>query len=312
MAEVCTLGQVAASELDRLRTDNRPTGLPSGFDLERRVPGGIPRDKVTTIFAEAGNFKTTVKNHILISMAEAGHRVLDVTLEDSKELSAHRFLARHNGVSYGAISGGVLNSEAVAALELPAAARAVADRIIMVDDIDPTVEAIFSMANAAASSKGGLSCLAIDYVQLLAGAGGMKDRLDHLMVTAQAFAKRRKVAVILVSQQKQANERERENPRPETGDMLGSSAMRIGSKLIIGLFCPYNYCKAPGTAKGPYGIYAKYLSANPMHADVYPEILEAWILKNVLGSEGALHLRVHRQTGVIENYDAEMRPYIGQ
>jgi KaiC/GvpD/RAD55 family RecA-like ATPase len=308
VAEVCTLGQVAATELNRLRLDNKPTGLPSGFDLERRVPGGIPRDKVTTIFAEAGNFKTTVKNHILISMAEAGHRVLDVTLEDSKELSAHRFLARHNGVSYGAISGGVLNSVDVARLELPPEARATADRIIMVDDIDPTVEAIFEMANAAANSKAGLACLAIDYVQLLAGPGGMKDRLDHLMVTAQSFAKRRKVAVLLVSQQKQANERERDNPRPETGDMLGSSAMRIGSKLILGLFCPYNYCKAPSSTKGAYGMYAKYLSANPAHVETYPEILEAWVLKNVLGQEGALHLRVHRQTGVIENYDDAMRP----
>jgi hypothetical protein len=85
--------------------------------------------------------------------------------------------------------------------------------------------------------------------------------------------------------------------------------MRIGSKLLIGLFRPYEYCKAPG-AKGPYSMYGRFLSANPAHAEVYPSILECWILKNVLGEAAPVHLRVHPSTGVLESFDDYMRPYL--
>lgn len=302
---VRTLGEVAATELQRLRADQRPTGLPSGLGIERRVPGGIPLDKVTTLFAESGHFKTTVKNHILISMAEAGYKVLDVSLEDSKELSAHRYLARLSGVPYGAIAGGVMSDEQLAALEVPPSATVVGNRVLVADDVEPTADAIFTMARDT-----GVHAVAIDYVQLLAGPGSLKDRLDELIVKSQRFSKKHKVAVLLVSQQKQAAEREREDPRPDVNDMLGSSAMRIGSKLILGLFCPFNYCKAPSQTKGAYGPYARFLSANPVHADIYPEIVECWILKNVLGMPAPVHLRVNRATGLVSNADELMRPYL--
>lgn len=307
MAQVRTLAEVASAELDRLRTDTGPSGLPSGLDLERWVPGGIPRDKVTTIFAEAGNFKTTVKNHLLISMAESGHRVLDVSLEDSPELSAHRYLARLSGVPYGAISGGVMSDEQLESLGVPASAKATAERVLCVDSIDPTADNIFQLA-----MEQRVSAVAVDYVQQVSGHGSLKDRLDDLVMKAQRFSKRHKVAVILVSQQKQDSERgDSGDPRPQKGDALGSSAMRICSKLLIGLFCPSEYCKAPSSTKGPYGIYAKFLSAHPAHADIYPEIVEAIILKNVLGRPNcAVHLRVNRETGLVTNFDEYMRAFV--
>lgn len=305
MAEVRTLGEVAASELQRLQTDQRPTGLPSGLGIERRVPGGIPRDKVTTIFAEAGNFKTTFKNHLLISMAEAGHRVLDVSLEDSTELSAHRYLSRLSGVPYGLIAGGVMSKEQVGQLEVTQTAREVADRVLIVDSIDPTPDNIFRCA-----VEQRVSAVTVDYIQLLAGPGGLKDRLDDLMIKAQRFAKKHRIAPIFISQQKQGNERdEADDPRPKKGDALGSSAMRIGSKLLIGLFRPYSYCKAPSSPKGPYGVYSRFVSANPAHAEIYPQFLECWILKNVLGAETPVLLKVQPETGVMSNADDLIRPY---
>ncbi len=306
MALVRTLGEVVETELHRLQTCLEPTGLPSGLDLERRVPGGIPRDKVTTVFAEAGNFKTTFKNHLLISMAERGYRVLDVSLEDSSELSAHRYLARLSGVSYGAIAGGVISKDDLNKLGVTAAAKAVADRVLVVDNIDPTVDNIFRCA-----LDNGVQAVAVDYIQLLSGGGSLKDRLDDLMVKAQRFAKKQRIAPILISQQKQGNERdEQDDPRPKVGDGLGSSAMRIGSKLLMGLFRPYKYCKAPSSVKGPYGMYSRFLSANPAHADIYPQIIECWILKNVLGAEAPVHLRVEPATGVMTNADELLRPYL--
>lgn len=300
-----TLSDVCSTELTRLRTDQRPTGLPTGLGIERRVPGGIPCDKLTLLFAEAGNFKTTFKNHVLISMAEAGHKVLDVSLEDSAELSAHRYLARLSGVPYGVIAGGVMDQPQLDSLDLPASAAAVGARVLMGDTLKPTAEDIFQ-----AAYDHNVDCVAVDYVQLIQGSGSLKDRLDDFVMKAQRFSKKHRKAVILVSQQKQENDRG-DDPRPQPGDMLGSSAMRIMSKLTIGLFCPSEYCKAPASTKGPYGMYAKFISAHPDHAELYPELLEAWVLKNVLGpAKTAIHLRVNRATGLIENYDEYMRSYL--
>lgn len=306
MADVRSLGDVVESELRRLQTNQQPTGLPSGLDLERRVPGGIPRDKVTTVFAEAGNFKTTFKNHLLISMAERGHRVLDVSLEDSSELSAHRYLARLSGVPYGLISGGVMSEDQVGQLGVSKLAKDVADRVLVVDNIDPTVDNIFRCA-----LEHRVEAVAVDYIQLISGHGSMKDRLDDLMIKAQKFAKRQRIAPIFISQQKQGNERdEKDDPRPKVGDGLGSSAMRIGSKLLLGLFRPAKYCPVPSNPKGPYGVYARFLSANPAHSEIYPQLIECWVLKNVLGAEAPVMLRVQPETGVMCNADEVVRPYI--
>src|SRR5690606_2255166 len=102
----------------------------------------------------------------------------------------------------------------------------------------------------------------------------------------------------------------RDDPRPRMQDMFGSSAMRVGCKLIVALFRPFNYTPAPTSSKGPYGMYARHNSAHPDNAERYRGILEAWVLKNVLGRTGALHLHVQEQTGVVENYDDAMRPYL--
>lgn len=308
--EIRTLRQVVDSELARLAShDGTPLGLPSGFGLERRVPGGIPRDKVTTLFADSGNFKTTIKNHMLVSMALQGHTVIDFSLEDTGELTADRYLARYSGVPYGEIAGGLVGGDQVTDLQPPPAAMEAAERIWVVDDIEPSIDNILEVARAC-KRKRGLSAIAIDYIQLLSGRGNLKDVLDEAVVKCQRFANSEKVAVVLVSQQNKESET-RDDPRPRMQDAFGSSAMRTGSKLIVALFRPFLFAPSPSTPKGPYGLYARYISANPENAAVYRGILEAWVLKNVLGrAQCALHLRVHEETGVVENYDDQMRSYL--
>lgn len=308
MASNRTLSDVLGVELARLQAGIRPTGLPSGIGLERRVPGGILGDKITAIFAEPGNFKTTLKNNILLAMASAGFRVLDASLEDLPELTAHRYMARHSGVGYGEIAGGTAAQVDIDRIGLTLDHTAAKNIFVPPDDMAPTVGAITELALATNAD-----CVAVDYVQLLGSDTGLnaeKQILDDAVKRFQRFARVTKTAVLLISQQKQQSDEYRANPRPNLNDMLGSSAMRIGAKLVIGLFRPWNKCKAPTQAKGPYAMYQRYLTEDPDRISIYPEILEAWVLKNVLGNIGAMHLRVHPETGYIENFDDEMRPYL--
>ncbi len=98
------------------------------------------------------------------------------------------------------------------------------------------------------------------------------------------------------------------SPRPVTGDMFGSSALRMGTKLAVGLFRPWSWCKVPTQVKGPYGPYVRWLSSHPDHIEMYPNILEVHVTKQVCGPPGAYHVLVEPETGVIKPYRMEGFP----
>ena len=301
MSNLYSLAELAGREQAKLAAGEvRPNGLASGIGLERLCPGGIPRDKVTAVYADEGTFKTTLTTHMMHSIAAAGHKVVNVSLEDSAELCAHRALGRMSGVSFGRINGGVLSEEErarVVAAQLSDAMQ----NIFVVDDVEPTMD----RALAAARAVPGCAALVVDYIQLLDDGKDQKSTLDASVRKAQLFAKSSRIAVILVSQRVKVDDQHREDPRPQTKDMFGSSAMRMGVKLAVGLFRPWNYCKVPTNAKGAYGPYVKWISSNPDNAEVYKDLLEVHVTKNVLGPPGAYHVLVHPETGVIEPYTVE-------
>lgn len=295
MSRLYSLADVTTEELDRIRRGEvSQTGLPSGIGLEGLVPGGIPRKKVTAVFADEGTFKTTFVAQMIYAMSMAGYNVLNVTLEDSAQLVAHRYLARKTGVSYGRIHGGVLTPEET---ELVLAAKVSPDakHVYIVDDIEPRWERVVAGCEAVP----GCDALIVDYLQMF---GRDPTILDNIVFSAQRYAKVKNIAIILVSQRVKI-EKDDPNPRPKTSDMFGSSAMRMGVKLAVGLFRPSAYCPTPTNAKGPYGAYCRFVSANPAHAEIYPNIIEVHVTKNLLGPGGALWCRVTPETGVIEPFN---------
>lgn len=297
MSRLYSLADVTQHELDRIqRGDIRQTGLPSGIGLEGLVPGGIPRKKVSAVFADEGTFKTTVVAQMIHAMSMAGHNVLNVTLEDSAELVAHRYLARKSGIAYGRIHGGVMTPEE-SEIVLAAKVSPDANHVYIVDDIEPRWERVVAAVEAVPDC----TALVLDYLQMF---GRDPAVLDQIVFSAQRYAKLKNIAIILVSQRVKV-EKDDPNPRPKTADMFGSSAMRMGVKLAVGLFRPFAYCPSPTNPKGPYGVYCRFVSANPAHAEVYPNILEVHVTKNLLGPGGAFWVRVYPETGVIEPFNMQ-------
>lgn len=305
MSRLYTLHELAVAEQERLRSGQpMERGLPSGIGLECLVPGGVPRDKVTAVFSDEGTFKTTLVTQMQYSMAAAGP-VVGVSLEDSTQLCTHRLLGRASGINFGRIHGGLLGLDeraAVADAYLQPALR----NMYLVDDIEPTIERCF----AAALAVPGCHALFVDYIQLLEGRSDQKTTLEHAVTASQHFAKKHRIAVVLVSQRKTIDLEgaRRDNPRPQTSDMFGSSAMRMGVKLAVGLFRPWSWCKVPTQLKGPFGPYVKWLSSHPDHVDLYPNILEVHVTKQVCGPPGAYHVLVEPATGIISPYRVEGFP----
>lgn len=281
-------------------------GLPSGVGIERFVPGGIPRDKVTVIFGEQGNYKTTVKNAVLFSLAKAGHTCLDVSLEDSSSLTVARYAAQVHGVPYGRIASG---EEKVP--EFAAEDKVVLGRIIDGSQASPKMSDIVSLAKTS-----DVSAVFVDYVQLLDGCSEDHTELANSMRLAQLSAARDRIAYILVSQVKQdvharAISRDKQgrplgSPRPTIRDCFGSAAISTSAKLGLGVFRPWAYCPAPTSEVGPFGEYCQWLN-NHLNLEKacqdYENMLELIVDKNVLGeSPKIVRLLVDRPTGKLDVY----------
>ncbi len=232
-----------------------------------------------------------------VTAAKAGHKVLNITFEDSAELFAHRFLARLTGIPFGRIHGGMLSDAQRELLAATTMTRA-ASNVTVVDDL----ETRWDRVEAAVQAVGKCDLLIVDYIQML---GRDPSTLDSAVFGAQRLAKATNMAIVFISQRTKLEKGPEANPRPETASMFGSSALRMGSKLAIGLFRPWDHCKVPTQLKGPYGPYVRWLSSHPDHADLYPNILEVHVTKNFAGPPGAYHVVVEPETGVIKEYRVE-------
>ncbi len=271
--------KLAESAKQRAAGNLKPVGLVTGLGLERYVPGGLPLDKLTMLFGETGMFKTATKQWLADQVALSGRYVLDFSLEDSAELTAQRFLARHSGIPYGRIvTGEITDEEAVRLAELAPKVREAAQRIIVVGNVPSTIEEAVRLSRHW-KRKVDLACVMVDYVQLMEmGQGNEATEIYRLCAVAQRAAHRDKVAWVLLSQMNRKFDA-RDDKRPQLGDLYGSSAMGQLCKLAIGVYRPSKYDPAPSGDS----VWSSYYANAPGGREAYRGALELWIRKNVLG-----------------------------
>jgi len=279
------------------KREGKPTvyGLASGLGLERVCPGGIPIDKVTTLFGESGNYKTTFKNNLVWGIASNGHHILDISYEDTDRLTTQRWLASQTGLGYGAIATRQISETGEKQiLEIAPSALETANRVILAGELLPDIDEVIRTARYYKRTRN-VTAVVIDYIQLL---GSEKKELDYTMRQAQLSAKRDRLAYIFISQVKQdVDARAIEKPRdrrPKISDMIGSSFMRFAPKLSIGIYRPALYEPVPKKHSEYYDFYTQ----NPEGPKIYPNIIELWMVKNVLGEPGVcIHCLVEPKTG---------------
>jgi replicative DNA helicase len=299
-----TLGDVVEQELISLRDGTaKPSGLPTGLGIERFCPVGIPTGKITTIFGETGNFKSTLASNLANNIAASGIPVALLSFEDTNQLIAHRALARETGVAYSAFSAA---SAHAVGFDSDTASRL--QRIIVVDDLNPTMDDVITMAKRLNRTHG-VRAVFVDYAQLLSGPGGQKETLDDAIVRAQYAAKADDMAYVFVSQVKSTVRFRKAiegGPRPVIDDCLGSSSIRTGTKLALGLFRPFATCQVPTEKEFPeyLNMARNYIDgAAEFIRNVYPSLLEINVSKNVFGPAPACVLcRVELSTGLVTPY----------
>lgn len=285
-------------DLKRLAEGKAPTsGLPSGLGLERVVPGGIPRDRLTLLFGETGTYKTAIKQWMCDAVAAAGYHVLDFTLEDSSELTAQRFISRHTGIPYGRIAAReFFQGEEERVKELEPLAKAVASRTIVVGSVPATIEEAIRLSRYWAR-RVNLAAVFVDYVQLLEPSSSARDSdakaLLEVCKKAQRAAHRDRLAWVLVSQMNR-DHAHRDDKRPRLNDLYGGSAIQHTVKLAIGIYRPVAHDPEPP----PDSVWGPMYHNHPDGRVRYANALELWIRKSVSGETGVFQpILVDRPTG---------------
>lgn len=308
--QVTTLAEACRVEIQRVEeflsqegSSRQSPGLPTGCGLESLVPGGIPRDKVSILFGETGNFKTAVKQIMMDAIARAGGTVLDFTLEDSEELTAQRYLSRHTGIPYAKISARLLdNVEDLRKADIDPAAR-----IYVVGNVPSTIEEAIRVARGLANKVGKLDAVFCDYIQLMdidsSHQGREAQGLYHICKQAQKAAHRDKTAWVLLSQVNNLLD-QRPDKRPRLGDLYGSSGMKHTCKLAVATYRPSKHESTPSKDSPWYGVFTQH----PNGREIYANALELWIRKGFGRVNQFVPLWVDAPTGRVRELTPDELP----
>jgi replicative DNA helicase len=309
VASATKLAEEVAAECIRIEADcarmaegaTQESGLPTGVGLEREVPSGIPRDRLTLLFGETGTYKTALKQAMSDAIAASGKYVLDFTLEDSAELTAQRFMARATGIPYGRIAARMLTGAELRLLrEIAPAAREVAERTIVVGNVPATIEEAVRLSRYWAR-RVPLAAVFVDYIQLLETnrRDNEAQAIGEICKKAQRAAHRDKLAWVLVSQMNRRYA-DRDDKRPLLTDLYGSSVIAQTTKLAIGIYRPAMYETEPAS-DSPWRPW--YVNASGAKA-AWPGSLELIVRKNVVGEVNVtVPVVVDRPTGRIVQVD---------
>ena len=263
-------------------------GLGPTLGIEKVVPGGIPRDKVTILYGETGNLKTTTKDNLIDAIASRGERVLNFSLEDSAELTAQCFLARASGVPLSRIATKSLSKDDLERIrDVSITSLAAAKNVLVVGDVPPTIDEVIRLARQHQRS-GGLAAVFIDYLQLLdLGRSDERFGLTEAVKACQRASRRDKVAYVLVSQVNEKNkDQSRPDHRPRLEDAFGARFIGHGAKLALGIFRPWKYWPHNPELADRSQYYQDLVAKHPRGKQLYPGMVEIWINKNRLGEDG--------------------------
>lgn len=243
--------EVLQSVLENIRkmADNHSsiTGVATGFTDLDRVTHGFQRNDLIILAARPSMGKTAFALNLAMNIAQIqrDEAVAIFSLEMPAEQLISRILSAKSLVQGSNIRTGMLNSnewnqinEAVTELKKA--------KLFIDDTPGVRVSDIFSKCRQL-KSEHGLSCVVIDYIQLITGSGKNRENrqqeVSEISRNLKALARELKVPVIALSQLSRSVE-SREDKRPMMSDLRESGALEQDADLIMMLYRHNYYLKA--------------------------------------------------------------------
>jgi replicative DNA helicase len=248
-------------ELEARRTMKGVVGVPSGYVEIDMITGGYRPGRYYVIAGRPSMGKTTLAINIAWRAANAGKRVLFLSLEMTKMELVQKMLAMITGITGHQIDAGILSDGDVSRIS-KFGTRSVHSSMFIDDDAHLTPLSlrakVFEMR-----LKGGVDLVVIDYIQLMSSGLANKDENADLTIVSQSIkriAKEMDVPIIVLSQLSRKVE-ETGNKRPMMSHLRGSGSIEQDADLVSFVYRPAYY-----KLKNEYGeifpeTYSEYMIA---------------------------------------------------
>lgn len=221
-------------QVEEIAFNGRSFGIPTGFiDLDRRL-SGMARGDLIVIAARPSMGKTVLGVDIALNVAEAGGRVLVVSLEMSKDQIAMRMLSNRSSIDGYSIKAGNLNDYSWPKVKQ---ARATLDRfdLTIIDDSALSITEIRGMAKSQHMQKP-LDLVVVDYMQLSTAQAQSREReISEISSGMKAMAKDLNIPVIALSQLNRSLE-SRDDKRPRLSDLRESGSIEQDADVVIFIY----------------------------------------------------------------------------
>jgi len=264
--------------------------VPPWHNVARKLPGLEPTD-LMILAARPSMGKTANMLEWVYSVADHGKNAAVFSLEMSRRQLLMRLASMHSGVPLSRMRvKGELTDEDWHKLSI--ARNHLHGLALAIDDCGslPVDSLVARASRMHAKVSGGLSIIAVDYLQLLSGpakAGNRTEEVSYISRTLKQLAKNLGCPVIALSQLNRGVET-RTDKRPVMADLRESGGIEQDADVIAMLYRDDYYtkdlCGAPGVS-------------------------EFILAKNRQGETGTAYLRHHLECSRFENYHGDKPNY---
>lgn len=264
--------------------------VPPWANVARKLPGLEPTD-LMILAARPSMGKTANMLEWVYTVADRGKNAAVFSLEMSRRQLLMRLMSMHSGVplSRMRVKGELTDDDWH---KLSIARNHLHGLPLAIDDCGslPVDSLVARASRMHAKVKGGLSAIAVDYLQLLSGpakAGNRTEEVSYISRKLKQLAKNLGCPVIALSQLNRSVET-RTDKRPVMADLRESGGIEQDADVIAMLYRDDYYtkdlCGAPGVS-------------------------EFILAKNRQGETGTAYLRHHLECSRFENYHGDKPNY---
>jgi len=209
------------------------SGLPTGFRDLDVLTSGLHPGELVVLAARTGKGKSTFARNIAANVAAHGKRVLFFTREVSGLMVTEQLMCTTAEVSLHRIRSGRMPSKRETMEQLTTAAANLDAMNILLDDRSHTVTEVSHQARRA-HIREPLDLVIVDYLQLVAGAGGdtREQEVASVSRNLKQLARTLNVPVLALSQFSRRIDH-REDKHPRLGDLRESGAIEQDSDVVI-------------------------------------------------------------------------------
>lgn len=266
------------------------TGVATGFRDLDRITHGFQRSDMIILAARPSMGKTAFALNLAMNMAQLNNQeaVAIFSLEMPATQLISRILSAKSHVPGDSLRTGQLTNDDWSAIN-EAASELQGCKIYIDDKAGARVNEIFAKCRKLQSEQG-LSCVLIDYIQLINGNGRNSDNrqqeVSDISRGLKALARELNVPVIALSQLSRGVEA-RTDKRPMLSDLRESGALEQDADIVMMLYRDSYYNK----------------EAKEKANEVGTEIIEVNIGKHRNGATGTVELAFEGRTNAFYNVD---------